>query len=76
MRTPSDHAGADLRVSNPKTSAHFIEALNDCNAPLPWAFNEVGQITDAADAARPSARETLLSVNGMTSALTSLLPLS
>ncbi len=36
MKTPSDHAGADLRVDDPKTSAQFIEMLNDFSAPLPW----------------------------------------
>ncbi len=48
MRTTSDHAGADLRVDDPKTSAQFIEMLNDIDAPLPWdVVEEVKQIVDA-----------------------------
>lgn len=35
MPTPSDHAQADLRISNPKISADFIEALMDAAAPKP-----------------------------------------
>lgn len=48
MRTPSDHAEADLRVSDPKTSAQFIEILSDLGAPLPWdVVEEVKQVVDA-----------------------------
>lgn len=45
--TDSSHAGADLRISNPATSAQFIEMLNDCNAPLPWSA--VGNLIHDAD---------------------------
>lgn len=44
-QTPSDHAGADLRVGNPKTCAQFIEILNRASAPLPWS-DENGLIYD------------------------------
>jgi hypothetical protein len=45
--TPSDHAQADLRVSDVKISAQFVEALNKLKAPLPWETNDVRQIIDA-----------------------------
>ena len=45
-QTPSDHAGADLRIGNPKTSAQFIEILNKASAPLPWS-DENGVVFDA-----------------------------
>lgn len=48
MRTSSDHAGADLRISDPKTSAQFIEMMNDLDAPLPWdVVEEIKQVVDA-----------------------------
>lgn len=46
-KTPSDHAGADLRVSDTRTSAQFIEKLNDAEAPLPWDMNGGGEVVDA-----------------------------
>lgn len=45
--TPSDHAGADLRISNPARCKQFIERLNVLGAPLPWGSNELGQVYDA-----------------------------
>jgi hypothetical protein len=48
MRTPSDHAQADLRVENVKISADFIEALNRAEAPLPWETNDIRQVIDAS----------------------------
>lgn len=48
MRTPSDHAGADLRIADLKTSSQFIEMLNDIDAPLPWdVVEEINQVVDA-----------------------------
>lgn len=46
--TPSDHAQADLRISSPKISADFIEALNKAEAPLPWETNDIRQVIDAS----------------------------
>lgn len=45
--TPSDHAGADLRVESPRTSGDFIVAMNKLKAPLPWGCNEDGDVYDA-----------------------------
>lgn len=45
--TPSDHAGADLRVTNVKTCQQFIERLNVLGAPLPWGSNDAGEVYDA-----------------------------
>lgn len=45
--TPSDHAGADLRISDVRSSKQFIDALNELQCPLPWGSNDVGQIYDA-----------------------------
>lgn len=45
--TPSDHAQADLRISNTRISADFIEALNRAEAPLPWEANDIRQVIDA-----------------------------
>jgi len=45
--TPSDHAGADLRVENVKVSSQFIEALNHLGSPLPWDTDGLGRIFDA-----------------------------
>lgn len=46
--TPSDHAQADLRVSDVRISAQFVEALNKLKAPLPWeAHDHVAQVIDA-----------------------------
>lgn len=45
--TPSDHAQCDLRVSDVKISADFVEVLNRAEAPLPWDVNDVRQVIDA-----------------------------
>lgn len=45
--TPSDHAQCDLRVSDVKISADFVEALNKAEAPLPWDVNDLRQVIDA-----------------------------
>ena len=45
--TPSDHAQCDLRVSDVRISADFIEALNKAEAPLPWDVNDIRQVIDA-----------------------------
>jgi hypothetical protein len=47
METSSDHAGADLRVEDVKTSAQFIEAMNRYEHRLPWETNDIRQIIDA-----------------------------
>lgn len=45
--TPSDHAGADLRISDTRTSRQFIDSLNVLGAPLPWGSNDDGEVYDA-----------------------------
>ena len=45
-KTSSAHAGADLIITNPKTSAQFIEILNKAGARLPWECVN-GEIFDA-----------------------------
>jgi hypothetical protein len=45
--TPSNHAQGDLRVSDVRISADFIEALNALHRPLPWDTNGTRTVRDA-----------------------------
>lgn len=44
--TPSEHAGAELRVSDVRVSNQFVESMNALKCPLPWGSNEA-EIYDA-----------------------------